>query len=300
MTETRAQRDQLASEVLAAAREAGVTLATAESCTGGLIAGALTEIAGSSDVVDRGFVTYSNRAKTEMLGVLPQTLDAHGAVSEEVAREMAEGARLRGGVGMAVSVSGIAGPGGSEFKPEGRVCFGLSDASGSLSETVEFGAIGRTNVRAATVMHALRALSRQAAQRITGYRKSGSPRCQETATQLTTAKAILRAGAVKLLRTALESPHDTLHCLVENHANDRLQDGILEFEIHKKLDLAAPFGIAEFPPAFHVAEGAVEIFRIDLHIVGIQFDPRTEFFTEHFKGNDEIGEHQLMITHILA
>jgi nicotinamide-nucleotide amidase len=134
----------------------GVTIATAESCTGGMIAAALTDIAGSSAAVDRGYVTYSNRAKMEMLGVRTETLDAHGAVSEEVANEMAAGALNRGGVALAVSVTGIAGPGGSEFKPEGRVCFGLARTGQRVvTETVEFGAIGRDRVRAATRDHAL-------------------------------------------------------------------------------------------------------------------------------------------------
>ena len=146
----------LAAEVLAAARARGVTLATAESCTGGLIAAALTEVPGSSDVVDCGFVTYSNAAKTRMLGVSEATLAAHGAVSEAVAAEMAAGAQARSGTGMAVAVTGIAGPGGSEFKPEGRVCFGLATPAGVRTETVEFGPRGRRAVRAATVEHALR------------------------------------------------------------------------------------------------------------------------------------------------
>lgn len=146
----------LAAEVLAAARARGVTLATAESCTGGLIAAALTEVPGSSDVVDCGFVTYSNAAKTRMLGVSEATLAAHGAVSEAVAAEMAAGAQARSGAGMAVAVTGIAGPGGSEFKPEGRVCFGLATPEGVRTETVEFGPRGRRAVRAATVEHALR------------------------------------------------------------------------------------------------------------------------------------------------
>ncbi|TGD45108.1 CinA family protein [Pseudotabrizicola sediminis] len=150
-----------AAQILALARARGLRIATAESCTGGLIAGALTEVAGSSDVFDRGFVTYSNAAKTEMLGVQAQTLTDFGAVSEEVAREMAQGALLRAGVGLAVSVTGIAGPGGSEFKPEGRVCFGLARAGQEpITETVEFGAIGRAQVRQATVGHALVLLER--------------------------------------------------------------------------------------------------------------------------------------------
>jgi nicotinamide-nucleotide amidase len=146
-----------AGDVLDAARRAGVMIATAESCTGGLIAGALTEVPGSSDVVDCGFVTYSNAAKVRMLGIRPATLDAHGAVSEAIAREMAEGALARSQAGLAVAVTGIAGPGGSEHKPEGRVCFALARTGRpTRSETVDFGAIGRAQVRAATVGHALR------------------------------------------------------------------------------------------------------------------------------------------------
>jgi nicotinamide-nucleotide amidase len=150
-----------AAEVLQAARYWGVRIATAESCTGGLISVALTDVAGSSDVFDRGFVTYSNAAKREMLGVRTATLEAHGAVSEDVAREMAEGALERSAAQLAVAVTGIAGPGGSEFKPEGRVCFGLAQAGKpTLVETVEFGPIGRGKVRAATVEHALALLAR--------------------------------------------------------------------------------------------------------------------------------------------
>jgi nicotinamide-nucleotide amidase len=148
-----------AAHLIAAARAKGARIATAESCTGGLIAGAITDIAGASDVFDRGFVTYSNAAKTEMLGVPATTIATHGAVSEEVARGMAEGALARSQAALAVSVTGIAGPGGSEHKPEGRVCFGLA-ATGhpTLSETVEFGALGRDGVRRATVAHAIEML----------------------------------------------------------------------------------------------------------------------------------------------
>ncbi len=142
-------------EVLTLARARGVMIATAESCTGGLIAGRLTDVAGSSDAVDRGFVTYSNAAKIEMLGIRPETLDRFGAVSENIAAEMAQGALMRSQAGIAVAVTGIAGPGGSEHKPEGRVCFGIADAAGVRTETIEFGAIGRAQVRAATVAHAL-------------------------------------------------------------------------------------------------------------------------------------------------
>ena len=108
-------------EILQAARYWGLRIATAESCTGGMVSATLTDVAGSSDVFDRGFVTYSNAAKQEMLGVLAETLAAHGAVSQEVAREMAEGALSHSAADLAVSGTGIAGPGGSEFKPEGRV-----------------------------------------------------------------------------------------------------------------------------------------------------------------------------------
>ncbi|MCA0045025.1 CinA family protein [Celeribacter litoreus] len=147
---------ELATEVLSLARAEGLMIATAESCTGGLIAGALTEVPGSSDVVDRGFVTYSNAAKREMLGASPVTLAQFGAVSEEIAREMSEGALRKSAAQIAVAVTGIAGPGGSEHKPEGRVCFGLAiEGRETLTETVEFGAIGRSQVRAATVSHAL-------------------------------------------------------------------------------------------------------------------------------------------------
>jgi nicotinamide-nucleotide amidase len=143
-------------ELLDQARYWGLKVATAESCTGGMVAAALTDVAGSSDVFERGFVTYSNAAKVEMLGVSPETLAAHGAVSEPVAREMAEGALARSAADIAVSITGIAGPGGSEFKPEGRVCFGLARRGQDCRvETVEFGALGRPKVRTAARDHAL-------------------------------------------------------------------------------------------------------------------------------------------------
>lgn len=148
-----------AAEVLELARLRGWKVATAESCTGGMITAALTEVPGSSDVVDRGFVTYSNEAKIEMLGIGAQTLTKHGAVSEEIAEEMAMGALGRSKANIAVAVTGIAGPGGSEFKPEGRVCFGLATAAACKTETVEFGPIGRQRVREATVRHALNLLA---------------------------------------------------------------------------------------------------------------------------------------------
>jgi nicotinamide-nucleotide amidase len=147
--------------ILHRARALGLRIACAESCTGGLVAVALTDMAGSSDMFDRGFVTYSNQAKIDMLGVRPATLAAFGAVSEQVAQEMAEGARAAAGVDLAVSTTGIAGPGGSDFKPEGRVCFGLAmRGKPTLVETVEFGALGRGAVRLAARDHALKLLER--------------------------------------------------------------------------------------------------------------------------------------------
>ncbi|WP_343712279.1 CinA family protein [Inquilinus sp.] len=117
----------LATQVLDACRAAGLMLATAESCTGGLVAAALTAIAGSSDVVERGFVTYSNAAKSELLGVPAPLIADKGAVSAEVAAAMAEGAVARARVGLAVSITGIAGPGGATpGKPVGLVHFGLA------------------------------------------------------------------------------------------------------------------------------------------------------------------------------
>lgn len=141
------------------AKARGVMIATAESCTGGMVTAALTDIPGSSAVVERGFVTYTNRAKQDMLGVRAKTLDTHGAVSEQVAREMAEGAVRHSQAQLAVSITGIAGPGGSEFKPEGRVCFGLAgEGLTTHTETVEFGAPGRDAVRRAARDHALNLL----------------------------------------------------------------------------------------------------------------------------------------------
>ncbi|WP_227285954.1 CinA family protein [Boseongicola sp. H5] len=148
--------------VIDALRARGWMLATAESCTGGLIAGAITDIAGSSDVFDRGFVTYSNAAKIEMLGVEAQTLERFGAVSEEVARQMAQGALARSAADIAISVTGIAGPGGSGQKPEGRVCFGLATRGALVAETVDYGAPGRAEVRAASVAHVLAMVLRAA------------------------------------------------------------------------------------------------------------------------------------------
>ena len=145
-----------ASEILQAARYWGYHIACAESCTGGMVAAALTDLAGSSDVFDRGFVTYSNQAKIDMLGVSAETLAAHGAVSEQIAAEMAQGALTQSQASLAVAVTGIAGPGGSDHKPEGRVCFAVAMRGKPVQvETVEFGALGRDKVRAAARDHAL-------------------------------------------------------------------------------------------------------------------------------------------------
>lgn len=145
-----------AAQLLEHARTRGVMIATAESCTGGMVFAALTDVPGSSAVMERGFLTYTNRAKIDMLGVRAETLQRHGAVSEPVAREMAEGALAHAPVDLAVAITGIAGPGGSEHKPEGRVCFGLA-AKGHATrvQTIEFTALGRDKVRAAARDHAL-------------------------------------------------------------------------------------------------------------------------------------------------
>jgi len=144
-----------ARQLIEIALQKGVTLTTCESCTGGLLAVALTDVAGASAVFEQGVVTYSNAAKTDLVGVAPKTLAAHGAVSEEVAAEMATGARIRAKADLAISITGIAGPGGSDHKPEGRVCFGLATAAGCHTQTVEFGALGRAQVRNAARDHAL-------------------------------------------------------------------------------------------------------------------------------------------------
>ena len=145
-----------AETLLAACRAAGLKLATAESCTGGLIAATLTAIAGSSDVVDRGFVTYSNQAKTDLVGVNPALIDAHGAVSEPVARAMAEGAVARSLADIAVSVTGVAGPGGGSLeKPVGLVWFGCARRGAATISDHRIFPGDRSEVRRATVAHAL-------------------------------------------------------------------------------------------------------------------------------------------------
>lgn len=155
-----ADLDDLAAGVLATCRARGLMLATAESCTGGLVAGALTDIAGSSDVVERGFVTYSNAAKVEMLGVPEAWIAEHGAVSELVARAMAEGAIARSRADVAVAVTGIAGPGGgSAGKPVGLVHFAAARrGAATLHVERRFGDLGRAEIRRRSVAQALELL----------------------------------------------------------------------------------------------------------------------------------------------
>ena len=150
----------LARSLLDLCRMRKLTIATAESCTGGLVAGALTDIPGSSDVIDRGFITYSNEAKRAMLGVNATTLATFGAVSKETATQMAVGALERASVDLAVSITGIAGPGGATpGKPVGLVHLAVAARDGRiLHREHRFGAIGRSAVRERSVVEALRML----------------------------------------------------------------------------------------------------------------------------------------------
>jgi len=149
----------LAARLIMLCRAKGLTIATAESCTGGLIAAAITAIPGSSAVLDRGFVTYSNNAKTELLGVPAGLIDSVGAVSEAVAQRMATGAKQRAGTHIAVSVTGIAGPdGGSPEKPVGTVWFGLANRHGDVLTRHKLFPGDRAAVRIASVTYALNLL----------------------------------------------------------------------------------------------------------------------------------------------
>ncbi len=141
--------------VLAAARARGWMIATAESCTGGLVGAALTDIPGASDVFDRGFVSYSYAAKTAMLGVPEAMLVDHGAVSEPVARAMALGALGGSKAQLAVAITGVAGPGGSAAKPEGLVWFAVASPEGVSAQRRDFGPIGRAAIRQRSVETAL-------------------------------------------------------------------------------------------------------------------------------------------------
>lgn len=154
------ERDPLvavAAKLLALARRKGVTLVTAESCTGGLIAAFLTEVAGASDVYERGFVTYSNAAKTEMLGVPAELIDLHGAVSREVAQAMASGALEHSRADLSLAITGIAGPGGgTQAKPVGLVHIAASKRRGaSLHRELRTGDVGRGEIRRRAVAEGL-------------------------------------------------------------------------------------------------------------------------------------------------
>ena len=149
---------ELAQQVAAALQARGLRIVTAESCTGGWVSMALTAVAGSSDWFERGYVTYSNAAKRDDLGVQEETLRRHGAVSEETAREMATGALKRGGGQVALAITGIAGPtGGSAAKPVGTVCFAWAHGSKISSETRRFDG-DRESVRRQSVLHCLQGL----------------------------------------------------------------------------------------------------------------------------------------------
>ncbi|MGE0713993.1 MAG: CinA family protein [Alphaproteobacteria bacterium] len=155
---------ELASAVLAECRERGVRVATAESCTGGLVAGTLTDIAGSSDVVERGFVTYSNEAKTEMLGVPASLITQVGAVSAEVARAMAAGALEHSPADVAVSITGIAGPGGATpAKPVGLVHFAVARRGATIRDERHVLPGDRAAIRRRAVAIALRMIREAAA-----------------------------------------------------------------------------------------------------------------------------------------
>lgn len=163
-----AEMRERAAALIGGFRDKGLTAATAESCTGGLVAGLITEIPGSSDVFERGFVTYSNAAKIECLGVEARLLDSFGAVSAEVAKAMAAGALARSRADVAVSITGIAGPGGgSAEKPVGLVHFASARKGGEIVAVERrFGDIGRTAVRLASVALALDLLLEAAEQAV--------------------------------------------------------------------------------------------------------------------------------------
>lgn len=153
----------LAHDVLEACKAAGLKLATAESCTGGMVSASLIDIPGSSAVVVGGITAYSNGAKQKVLGVREATIKAHGAVSEETAVEMATGALAQMNADITVGITGVAGPGASGPKPEGMVCFAVARRGADpVAETVQFGAIGRDKVRAGSRDHALGMLLKSA------------------------------------------------------------------------------------------------------------------------------------------
>ena len=146
-------------ELYTIAIERGSKIVSAESCTAGLLAACLTEMPGSSAFFEQGYITYSNRSKISVLGVDKKTLERHGAVSEEVAKQMAKGALNRSMGNVAISITGIAGPGGSNYKPEGLVCFAIAKKNGEIRvETIEYGPLGRSNIRSSAVVKAIELL----------------------------------------------------------------------------------------------------------------------------------------------
>ena len=151
----------IAKEVFDLATKNEVVIASAESCTGGMLSSVITEIPGSSAIFDCGFVTYSNISKMTLLSVNENTLHHHGAVSEEVAGEMAIGAINNSQASLAISITGIAGPGGSTTKPEGMVCFSIAiNNKIKLTETKNWGPLGRNRIRQKATLHGLQLLSR--------------------------------------------------------------------------------------------------------------------------------------------
>ena len=151
----------ISKEIIDSANLNKAVIASAESCTGGMLSSAITEIQGSSVIFECGFVTYSNISKMELLSVKENTLNFYGAVSEEVAGEMAIGAVNNSKANLAISITGIAGPGGSNKKPEGMVCFSIAfENETKLTETKKWGALGRNIIRQKATLHGLRLLSR--------------------------------------------------------------------------------------------------------------------------------------------
>ena len=151
----------IAKEIIDLANLNKAIIASAESCTGGMLSSAITEVPGSSVIFECGFVTYSNISKMELLSVKENTLNFYGAVSEEVAGEMAIGAINNSKANLAISITGIAGPGGSNKKPEGMVCFSIAfENEIKLTETKKWGALGRNIIRQKATLHGLRLLSR--------------------------------------------------------------------------------------------------------------------------------------------
>jgi nicotinamide-nucleotide amidase len=151
----------ISKEIIDSANLNKAVIASAESCTGGMLSSAITEVPGSSVIFECGFVTYSNISKMELLSVKENTLNFYGAVSEEVAGEMAIGAINNSKANLAISITGIAGPGGSDTKPEGMVCFSIAfENEIKLTETKKWGALGRYIIRQKATLHGLRLLSR--------------------------------------------------------------------------------------------------------------------------------------------